>query len=341
MKKERKVFNLSTVIYLTVLGVLLIQQFLVNNGLNVQSFIGIVLLTTIPYIFLTKRYYYLIPFVSVFFVLMVIGSMPIAVYEITGKEPGFIIASSTLGFFITLLVGTIVSKAQWSIKSPWVANILGTTSLFIVQYLLLTATTTESQVLIGTAGLAAHLLTSLSYLMVGPSVKVNNPSPLRDQSVADRLLDFLADNGYSYVSYPKQPQRRDTLLDNNSKYDDSFRFIFSETAISLNNEKKGIKKFQFYKDGSSKNAYSWLLRESIKSKEAPRTNEVKNEHLIFVYFDDTSKISAYDTLELPIKRSSKTLNVGVLKLGKNINKETLTVVNNLLIDVSLKNNENH
>lgn len=330
-----KKINLYTVIYFTAIGFFLATAFF-SGSLSSTVIAQILLITTLPYMFFARKFKYLIPVFSVFLVLYTIAVMPTAVYEATGEEPSFIIASAILGFFLVLLIGSFVSQAQWSIKSPWIANILGTLTLFIVEFSLLIQFGVDSQIIIGIIGALLYVLVGAAWLMLGPSVKVNKPDKIRDKTVEDGLLDFLTSNGYSYVEHSKQPQRRDTLFDHHSKEKESYRLTFGESILSINNGHKGIKKFRFYKDGKTKRAYSWLYREAIRSKEIKTTKDRKSEDFIYIVYDETLKSPLYDVIELPVPRSNKKVFVGVFRTNNKFTNKTLKVFDELVVDLSLR-----
>lgn len=340
MKRGERGPSIATMIYFVVLGVLIVQELLIKGKIDGASVFMYFVITTIPYIIYTKNFNYILAFVSLSFTMFIIGSLPIAVFMTTGVEPGFIISSILMGLFTTFLFGTFVTKGHWSIKSPWVANMLGSSVLFVVEYFLFVSMEIDSQFIIGGAGLLAYLAVSIAYLTMGPSVKINEPE-LTDKEFSSNFMSHVVSNsGYALINFKNDENRHDTVLDKKSQYRDSLRFVFTSTPLSINREKKKNKSFEFYSNGSRKRAYPWLARELIRSSEIKRTKDVKSENVIIVVLDDEIKEPRYTTIEVPLPRSRKTVFIGQMRVPNMLNKRTTEAINKLSIELSLKNNEN-
>ena len=70
--------NIKTTIYLTFMFVLFALQLYLGT-LTVATGTYIVILTTIPYLFFTKKYYIIQPFIAIFFLMIVIATLPTSI----------------------------------------------------------------------------------------------------------------------------------------------------------------------------------------------------------------------------------------------------------------------
>ena len=327
--------KLSTAIYLTTIIALLLLQ-LALGGMTTKNTMYILIITTLPYIVFTKKYYIITPVISIFFLLGTIASLPIAVYTATGNEPSFIISSAALGFFITLFIGNMVSHAERSIRSPWVANIFGLIALYIMEFALLTALSTKSAMLIGGLGLLAHLLIATIYLTVGKYISINTPAILTEDSLVSALTAELTNSVYNSTSELEGSSGQFKLSGKSSSFGRIRLYPTLEKITTTTENKNFLKNFYLWENGKKKSIYSWLLQETIRSSEINKTKEFKSEQFIVIQKNPTSKDGSFDIIELPIKRSSKKLYFGVFTLGEKVNKKTIKKFNELAIELKLK-----
>ena len=328
--------NIKTTIYLTFMFVLFALQLYLGT-LTVATGTYIVILTTIPYLFFTKKYYIIQPFIAIFFLMIVIATLPTSIYMITGKEPSFIVSSSILGFFITLLIGNIVSHAEWSIRSPWIANILGLLSLYLVEFTLATGLLVKNSFIIGGSGLIALVSVSCLYLMVGKYIHVNKPTTMQDNSQYLQLTERLLSSGYEQGPDLKRSEGQLLLLDTLSK-NTQYRLAPIDSALTVTTEKKNyIKNYYLWKNGVRQQVYSWLLREGSKSKEQNLPKGIKAELFIVINQKAGLTDGFGDIIEIPLKRSNKNIYVGKFTLGDKVTSKTVDNFNELAVALKLKN----
>lgn len=335
-----KKFNIDThtTIYLTVIGVLLILQALMG-GLT-TSYIAVVLfLTTLPYLFITKRFYLVVPIISVLALLMTIATLPTAVYAVIGEEPSFVISSATLTFLIPLFLSNLVSHAEWSIRSPWVAALIGLGVLYFTEFSLLTGTSLDSQVLIGGLGALAGIVVSSLYLMVGGKVSVHKPTSLQSNSVVQQLSKELGSSGYLHVDSKAVSETQLLLLDTKSKTRDSFRVYPVGDEIFVDKDLLEKNKVSMFIKGKQRKLYAWLYREAGVSAERRRTKDIKGESFILMGVSDRTTIPNYEIIELSKARSKKKYYVGIINLSPTNMNKNKRLFKEMTVEIELLKNE--
>lgn len=335
--KNRMSFNMSTVMYFTVLGVFLVLQYF-NGGLTFEMLFLTFIVTSVPYLFFTRKFYLVVPAISVFALMFTIATLPSSVYLITGEEPSFVMFSSVLAFLLTLLMSNQVSHAEWSIKSPWVANILGLIGLYSIEMGLLMKMEGVSQIIIGTVGFLAFMLISVGYITSGQYVTINKPTSLTPDSLDKSLTASMYDSMYLHVKGEADSQDEVTVLDSKSRDGASYRLYFTNDTIYYDSDSKPKRQFKVMKDKKAKMLYSWLLQQSIKSKEIKKTKEIKTESLIVVTIDERYSDGLIETWDIPIPRTSKTNVVGHLIIDGKDNDKFIDKLTELTVELSLKEN---
>lgn len=335
--KEKSTLNLSTVIYFTVIGVFIVLQYL-NGGIVPELTFLIFMITTIPFLLFTKKFYLAMPVIAVFMLMLTVATLPNSVYLVTGEEPAFVMTSSILGFLLTLLIGNQVTHAEWSIKSPWVANLLGLFGLYISEFMLLIYLDKPSQILIGIVGFLTFILISISYLTIGKYVSIHAPNEMSGDRVSDSLKDAIMSKTYLHVESKSRKRKQLTVLVSKSKSKNSYRIFFTNNEIYYDKDVPFKRQFKIIKDKKERFIYSWLLRESTISKESKKTDKIKNEMFVVISIDDKYTEGKIEIFDIKVPRSSKVNRVGHLTISGNDKKIFMNKFNELIVELSLSEN---
>lgn len=334
---NKHTLNLSTVIYLTTLATLFILKYL-NGGLTSEFVFLIFIVTSVPFLLITRKFYLATPIISIFFLMLTIATLPNSVYLVTGEEPSFIISSATLGFLLTLLIANQINHAEWGIKSPWIANILGLIGLYISEYILLLSTPNTSQIIIGAIGFLIFMIISTSFLTIGKYVFVHKPRNIQSDSIVQNLTDEITNSSYLHVKTGRRSEQQFTVLDKNSKYNESYRLYFTDETIYYDNDLSDKKQFKMIKNNKEKMLYSWFLNESTRSDESKKTKEIKSESFIVVTIDDTYSEGLIETWAIKRPRSQKYNLIGHMIIDGKDKKKFINKFNELIVELSLKKN---
>lgn len=339
MVNKLRDMNLMNVIFFTITIVFLLLavfsgSFTVPAALIGLAFIGLI------YILFTRRFYIIIPLIAVYYMLVIMSTLPLTAYYMLGEDPSFIIASAPLGFFLTLWISNTIRFAELSIRSPWIANILGITLLYATELSLVYASDGMGQVLIGIIGFLSFMLISMVYLIFSPTAWVHNPSqPITEDTITKFTDNLVESNEYSYVDNKKGETDKLLLASNFSENKYLYKLSPIGDMLVYYKDNKKFKKFYFRTGVEEKRAYSWLYKRAVESYESRHAGKFTRQLPIII--EDVSNKKEFpdiEVIELPIPRSKKIYYVGKITLSENEDKN-VEMFNKLTVMLEMKNEE--
>lgn len=331
-------FSMRAIIYFTVLAVIFVLQ-LYTKSFEVSKALYTVIFSGAIYLTISGKFHWLVPVFSGFALIATIAYLPTNIYLLTGKEPTFLLTSIIVAFLFTLLAGNSVSFAQFSIRSPWIANLIGLITINAVSYGLISIPNFNKLNVITTISFLAYLLASLSYLTLGKYVWVRNPKRDDENLSLLRLMKAMEDSGYLYSEAKTRSELQSKLLDNVTQ-DSEYRIVSLKSPLSVTTENKNfIKNYSLWEDGEKRPIYSWLLREASHSYEKKGKKGTPDEYFLIVNQGSNATNGVGDIIEIPLKRSNQKYYIGRFTLGEKITPETIERFKELMIALKVKNRE--
>lgn len=331
-------FSMGAIIYFTALAVIFVLQ-LYTKSFEVSKALYTVIFSGAIYLTISGKFHWLVPVFSGFALIATIAYLPTNIYLLTGKEPTFLLTSIIVAFLSTLLAGNSVSFAQFSIRSPWIANLIGLITINAVSYGLISIPNFNKPNVITTISFLAYLLASLSYLTLGKYVWVRNPKRDDENLSLLHLMKAMEDSGYLYSEAKTRSELQSKLLDNVTQ-DSEYRIVSLKSPLSVTTEKKNfIKNYSLWEDGEKRPIYSWLLREASRSYEKKGKKGTPDEYFLIVNQGSNATDGVGDIIEIPLKRSNQKYYIGRFTLGEKITPETIERFKELMIALKVKNRE--
>lgn len=331
-------FSMGAIIYFTVLAVIFVLQ-LYTKSFEVSKALYTVIFSGAIYLTISGKFHWLVPVFSGFALIATIAYLPTNIYLLTGKEPTLLLTSIIVAFLFTLLAGNSVSFAQFSIRSPWIANLIGLITINAVSYGLISIPNFNKPNVITTISFFAYLLAALSYLTLGKYVWVRNPKRDDENLSLLHLMKAMEDSGYLYSEAKTRSELQSKLLDNVTQ-DSEYRIVSLKSPLSVTTENKNfIKNYSLWEDGEKRPIYSWLLREASRSHEKKGKKGTPDEYFLIVNQGGNATNGVGDIIEIPLKRSNQKYYIGRFTLGEKITPETIERFKELMIALKVKNRE--
>ena len=331
-------FSMRAIIYFTVLAVIFVLQ-LYTKSFEVSKALYTVIFSGAIYLTISGKFHWLVPVFSGFALIATIAYLPTNIYLLTGKEPTFLLTSIIVAFLFTLLAGNSVSFAQFSIRSPWIANLIGLITINAVSYVLISIPNFNKPNVITIISFFAYLLASLSYLTLGRYIWVRNPKRDDENLSLLQLMNAMGDSGYLYSEVKTRSELQSKLLDNVTQ-DSEYRIVSLKSPLSVTTENKNfIKNYSLWEDGEKRPIYSWLLREASRSYEKKGKKGTPDEYFLIVNQGSNATNGVGDIIEIPLKRSNQKYYIGRFTLGEKITPETIERFKELMIALKVKNRE--
>ena len=331
-------FSMGAIIYFTVLAVIFVLQ-LYTKSFEVSKALYTVIFSGAIYLTISGKFHWLVPVFSGFALIATIAYLPTNIYLLTGKEPTFLLTSIIVAFLFTLLAGNSVSFAQFSIRSPWIANLIGLITINAVSYVLISIPNFNKPNVITIISFFAYLLASLSYLTLGRYIWVRNPKRDDENLSLLQLMNAMGDSGYLYSEAKTRSKLQSKLLDNVTQ-DSEYRIVSLKSPLSVTTENKNfIKNYSLWEGGEKRPIYSWLLREASRSYEKKGKKGTPDEYFLIVNQGSNATNGVGDIIEIPLKRSNQKYYIGRFTLGEKITPETIERFKELMIALKVKNRE--
>lgn len=332
--KQTKAYS-PTLLYIVILSCLLFFKIYSDKGINFIPLLGIVILTFIPFTLMTKRFYLALPTIAIFALIIALGTIPMQLYSVTGSAPNLTTWSYIIGFLSTLLIGNITKHPEWSIRSPWVANILGITLSTTVIIVISSYITDMSDLIAGLIILTSYILFSFSYLLLGRKVMMTTPIPANEDTM-NKVFSQLEKTGYTPLVFYKDKDRKDTLVYKNTN--NSYRVFISNSPLMTKENKKGKVDHVTMVKGKARTLYPWLLFNLYKSMSLKKNPIVVHEDFVVIVPTKADK-PTYKIIEVPIPRSKKSAFVGVVYLPNNLNVSFNKTFNKMSTELWAKNHD--
>lgn len=331
-------FSMGAIIYFTVLAVIFVLQ-LYTKSFEVSKALYTVIFSGAIYLTISGKFHWLAPVFSGFALIATIAYLPTNIYLLTGKEPTFLLTSIIVAFLFTLLAGNSVSFSQFSIRSPWIANLIGLITINAVSYVLISIPNFNKPNVITIISFFAYLLASLSYLTLGRYIWVRNPKRDEENLSLLQLMNAMGDSGYLYSEVKTRSELQSKLLDNVTQ-DSEYRIVSLKSPLSVTTENKNfIKNYSLWEDGEKRPIYSWLLREASRSYEKKGKKGTPDEYFLIMNQGNNATNGVGDIIEIPLKRSNQKYYIGRFTLGEKITPETIERFKELMIALKVKNRE--
>jgi hypothetical protein len=308
LRKSFSALNIKTIIYIGALLIIFIPM-LLTNTLNASNATLVFVLLTTVYIISTRKWFYIQIVSSVFLLLMSIYMLETIFYQYTLKDASFIIASTLFGYFAVIFMTTLKNHAELTIRSPWVATMIGSVGTILTESILVVILNVNNVYIVGADGIIVMWVLSLLYLWIGKKITVNEPTRY-DKLDYNLLEGRLEDIGFSATKM----KNSDLKITDKTDETKSYKLFFSEEKLIIRDTDKLINNFIIVRDKKMKPIYSWLLRESAKSFEVRGPKPIRSEQFIIV--NVVEKTSGTKLVEVPIPRSTKNYTLAVISVSE-------------------------
>lgn len=314
MLNKFKNASISSVIFFTFVLIFIIGA-LLTQSYQLTTIIIAVAFFTLVYITFTRRFYVLMPVLSIYSLLMVIADLPLVAYDMLGEDPSFIIASAPLSFFLILWLSNSSKFGELSIRNTWFANMLGMLALYLTEISLVLMDKGLSQIIIGILGFVVAFLISFCYLIFSSKSWVHKPTTPKSNNLEEKLTKSMLNDGYREVKNKKGKVLENLYVDTIEDSDYMAHLYPINEMIHTQENRREWKTFLMRKDYKDKKAYAWLYQIAVATSEKRHKEKPKRELPIIVEsVDSPDEHGKFNIIEIPIPRSSKTYMIGILTL---------------------------
>lgn len=328
--------NTSTVIYVTISLVILVIGY-ISSTLDTGFLASYFIVSGFAFVVLTRKYNILINLLSVFLLLNTIGTLPLSIYEETGAESTFLLGIPLIGFFSTMILSNSSKHPEWSIKSPWLANVFGLVSLNATIILSNFFLNINSQYILGIIGLLSYFLTVTCYLTLGKKVQLNEPEYSKNEELIEKFINEAqkqfkvksTDNQFEYIVY-----------DDDKKFPAIYKLIFiNEFIYKREKSKKKGKIMTFYSKLNLKelNMFPWLFKQNLLLDDLSIPNKYNEYIPVIISTKEIKNESSREIFFVNHNRTKKRFKTGYLTLAKDTN-ENISSLTKLIVDLSLIEN---
>lgn len=308
VRKYFSSINPKTIIYFAVLLAIYVPMAIIGQ-LNFSNFSYILLVATLIYVVLTKRWYFFAIGLSVFTVSFAVQYLASLFIQVAYRDGSFLMSSMLLAYFVVLFLSTLSSHAEWTVRSVWLATFYGVVVATVTETMLLLLAGVYNVYLLGIDGVIVMLLVSLAYLMVGRHVKVNRPHRYEDIDV-EMVQARIKRLGFE----AKKNKKQELIVYDKVNERASYRVFFTDEKIATRDTPKLFENYLVFKDHKPKQAYSWLLQESTKSSEVRGPKPIKKEQFIIVNILKKAPKENVSLVEIPLPRSQSTNTVALIQI---------------------------
>lgn len=300
MRTRIKGIELSTAIYITALIVLIIPQLFIY-GVNAPYMTLVLLVSTMFYIVLTRRWGVIQVIFSILLMAFSFMGMATIFVNIAGVDPSFILSTMLFGYFLVLLTSVSSRHPEWSIHSPWIGTSIAIAAAILVELVLLLVFKIKNPYIVGGIGLVIILAIGLSWLMFLPKSRIHEPNYVNDEIKKDFVDEISKDinkQGFNLIH-----DKKDVYIEDKVNKKNRYKLLFINDRLYFDSKKH---LWTYWNATETKKAYSWVYANICKAMYSKKSTKL----IVVENLDETE--TSYNIKPVKKPRSKSNLQLGII-----------------------------